>query len=55
MDGFCKACKKNNLSLLGGETAEMPGLYPKGEYDLVGTVIGTVERKKSYHWKKNKE
>ncbi len=44
--GFCKACKENGAALLGGETAEMPGLYPKGEYDLVGTIVGTVERKK---------
>ncbi len=43
--GFCKACKENGAALLGGETAEMPGLYPKGEYDLVGTIVGTVERK----------
>jgi phosphoribosylformylglycinamidine cyclo-ligase len=43
--GFCKACKENGMALLGGETAEMPGLYPNGEYDLVGTVVGTVERK----------
>jgi len=46
ISGFCKACKENGAALLGGETAEMPGLYPKGEYDLVGTIIGTVERKK---------
>ena len=44
--GFCKACKENGAALLGGETAEMPGLYPPGEYDLVGTIVGTVERKK---------
>jgi len=44
--GFCKACKENGAALLGGETAEMPGLYPKGEYDLVGTIVGTVERRK---------
>ena len=50
--GFCKACKQNNMALLGGETAEMPGLYPKGEYDLVGTVVGTVERKKLITGKK---
>ena len=46
ISGFCKACKENGMALLGGETAEMPGLYPQGEYDLVGTVVGTVERKK---------
>jgi len=44
--GLCKACKENDCALLGGETAEMPGLYPIGEYDLVGTIIGCVEKKK---------
>lgn len=44
--GLCKACKENNCALLGGETAEMPGLYPLGEYDLVGTIVGMVEKKK---------
>ena len=53
--GFCKACKQNNMALLGGETAEMPGLYPNGEYDLVGTVVGTVERKKLITGKKIKK
>ncbi|MCU0858314.1 MAG: phosphoribosylformylglycinamidine cyclo-ligase [Pontiellaceae bacterium] len=46
ISGLCKACRENGCSLLGGETAEMPGLYPKGEYDLVGTIIGQVEKKK---------
>ncbi|MCF7818019.1 MAG: phosphoribosylformylglycinamidine cyclo-ligase [Kiritimatiellales bacterium] len=45
IDGFCKACAENGAALLGGETAEMPGLYPPGEYDVVGTIVGTVERK----------
>ena len=40
--GLCKACKENNMALLGGETAEMPGLYPANEYDLVGTIVGIV-------------
>jgi phosphoribosylformylglycinamidine cyclo-ligase len=44
--GLCKACRENGCALLGGETAEMPGLYPPGEYDLVGTIVGTVARKK---------
>ena len=44
--GLCIACKENGCALLGGETAEMPGLYPPGEYDLVGTVVGAVERDK---------
>ncbi len=46
ISGFCKACRENGAALLGGETAEMPGLYPQGEYDLVGTIVGTVEREK---------
>ena len=44
--GLAKACRENGCALLGGETAEMPGLYPKGEYDLVGTIVGQVEKKK---------
>ena len=44
--GLCKACRENGCALLGGETAEMPGLYPDGEYDLVGTIVGEVEKKK---------
>lgn len=43
--GLCKACKENNMALLGGETAELPGLYPAGEYDLTGTIVGTVSKK----------
>ena len=54
LSGFCKACKENKLALLGGETAEMPGLYPRGEYDLVGAVIGSVPRKKVITGKKIK-
>jgi len=44
VSGLCKACKENKMALLGGETAEMPGLYPVGEYDLVGTIVGCVPR-----------
>ncbi len=43
--GMCKACRENGCALLGGETAEMPGVYPPGEYDLVGTIVGSVGRK----------
>ena len=43
--GLCKACKENHMALLGGETAEMPGLYPANEYDLVGTIVGCVQKK----------
>jgi phosphoribosylformylglycinamidine cyclo-ligase len=45
VSGLCKACRENECALLGGETAEMPGLYPAGEYDLVGTIVGCVEKK----------
>lgn len=45
VQGLCKACRENGCALLGGETAEMPGLYPKGEYDLVGTIVGVVDKK----------
>ena len=46
ISGLCKACKENGCALLGGETAEMPGLYPQSEYDLVGTIVGMVDKKK---------
>ena len=46
VSGLCKACKENHMALLGGETAEMPGIYPVGEYDLVGTIVGCVEKSK---------
>jgi phosphoribosylformylglycinamidine cyclo-ligase len=45
VSGLCKACRENGCALLGGETAEMPGLYPPGEYDLVGTIVGVVDRR----------
>jgi phosphoribosylformylglycinamidine cyclo-ligase len=44
--GLCKACRANGCALLGGETAEMPGLYPAGEYDLVGTIVGAVPKRR---------
>lgn len=42
--GIAEACKENNCALLGGETAEMPGFYGDGEYDLAGTIVGVVSR-----------
>ena len=44
--GLCRGCRENGCALLGGETAEMPGLYPPEEYDLVGTIVGTVDRRR---------
>lgn len=46
VSGLCRACRENGCALLGGETAELPGLYPPGEYDLVGTIVGAAPRKK---------
>lgn len=42
--GFAKACKENGVALIGGETAEMPDIYDKGEFDLAGTIVGVVDR-----------
>lgn len=42
--GMSKACRENDLVLIGGETAEMPGFYGPGDYDISGTIVGVVER-----------
>jgi phosphoribosylformylglycinamidine cyclo-ligase len=44
VDGMARACRANGCALIGGETAEMPGFYTVGEYDLAGTIIGAVNR-----------
>jgi len=44
VEGIADACKHNGCALIGGETAEMPGFYPDGEYDLAGFIVGVVER-----------
>jgi phosphoribosylformylglycinamidine cyclo-ligase len=44
--GFAKACKENGCSIIGGETAEMPGFYDAGEFDIAGTIVGVVEKSK---------
>ena len=42
--GFSRACRSAGCALIGGETAQMPGMYRKGEYDLAGCIIGVVDR-----------
>jgi len=44
--GFSIACRENGCALIGGETAEMPGIYLVGDYDLSGTIVGIVEKSK---------
>ena len=46
VEGIAEACKHNGCALIGGETAEMPGFYPEGEYDLAGFIVGVVAREK---------
>ncbi|MDD1426350.1 phosphoribosylformylglycinamidine cyclo-ligase [Dolichospermum sp. ST_sed9] len=54
ISGLANGCKKNNCALIGGETAMMPGMYKKGEYDLVGFIVGMVNKDKIIDGKKIK-
>lgn len=51
--GFAKACAENNCALIGGETAQMPGFYQAGEYDVSGTIVGVVGKAAMLNGQKN--
>jgi phosphoribosylaminoimidazole (AIR) synthetase len=44
--GIVEGCRQSDCQLLGGETAEMPGFYQKGEYDLAGFAVGSVKKER---------
>ena len=53
--GIIKGCKISECELVGGETAEMPGTYEKGKFDIAGFAVGIVDQKKILDKKKNKK
>ncbi len=54
IEGIATACRKDGVSLIGGETAQLPGFYPRGEYDLVGFIIGVIEKGRMINGRKIK-
>lgn len=54
VEGVANGCRENKCALLGGETAEMPGFYADGEYDIAGFIVGAVDREKIIDGKKIK-
>ncbi|MGA7160421.1 MAG: phosphoribosylformylglycinamidine cyclo-ligase [Bacteroidota bacterium] len=55
ISGFVEACRQNSCSIIGGETAEMPGIYRNGEFDIAGTIVGVVEKKRIVDGKRIKK
>ena len=53
LKGIVKGCKLSNCKLIGGETAEMPGIYSKDKFDLAGFSVGIVSKRKILHKKKS--
>lgn len=53
IQGFARACMENNCALIGGETAQMPGFYQPGEYDVSGTIVGVVEKSRMLNGERN--
>ncbi len=51
--GFALACARNHCALIGGETAQMPGFYQEGEYDVSGTIVGVVEKSRMLNGTRN--
>lgn len=49
VEGIARGCRQHGMALAGGETAQMPGLYQPGHYDLAGTIIGVVEEDEAVH------
>src|SRR5438045_5296196 len=52
--GFVRGCQENRCALIGGETAQMPGFYQPGEYDVSGTIVGVVEKSRMLDGKQNR-
>ncbi len=53
LSGFARGCTANGCALIGGETAQMPGFYQPGEYDVSGTIVGVVDKSKILNGKKS--
>jgi len=55
VEGMARGCKNASCALIGGETAEMPGFYQKGEYDVAGAIVGVIEKNKIIDGRKIKK